>query len=72
MALENKLIAKALFRGAIERGKLRYTVECDLTPRNVYVDPDHWEKIMFNLIGKLRSSALRAKADRQEMRSSIL
>lgn len=24
------------------QAKLRYNVECDLTPRDVYVDPDHW------------------------------
>jgi signal transduction histidine kinase len=42
----------ALFRGAIERGRLEYTVSCDLSQRNVFVDPDHWEKIVFNLIGE--------------------
>ncbi|ORY35646.1 hypothetical protein BCR39DRAFT_511288 [Naematelia encephala] len=41
----------ALFRGAIERAKLRYIVEADLSPRNVFVDLEHWEKIVFNLIG---------------------
>ena len=41
----------ALFRGAIEKAKLSYTVECDLSAHNIYVDPDHWEKIVFNLIG---------------------
>lgn len=48
-----------LFRGAIERAKLRYIVECDLTPRNVYVDPDHWEKLVFNLIGNALKYTMR-------------
>jgi signal transduction histidine kinase len=42
----------ALFRGAIERAKLRYVVEADLSPKDVYVDTEHWEKILFNLIGE--------------------
>lgn len=41
----------AIFRGAIERARLEYTVECDQRPKDVYVDPDHYEKIIFNLIG---------------------
>lgn len=41
----------ALFRGAIERARLQYSVSCDLSPKSVFVDPEHWEKIMFNLIG---------------------
>lgn len=41
----------ALFRGAIERARLEYSVSCDLSSKSVFVDPEHWEKIMFNLIG---------------------
>nr|XP_031864018.1 uncharacterized protein CI109_000662 [Kwoniella shandongensis]KAA5531090.1 hypothetical protein CI109_000662 [Kwoniella shandongensis] len=40
-----------LFRAAIERAGLKYIVECDRSYRNVYVDKEHWEKIIFNLIG---------------------
>ena len=40
-----------LFRGAIERAKLKYILECDVTGEDMFVDPDHWEKIVFNLIG---------------------
>lgn len=52
------LTPQALFRGAIEKvslesvlhtkdadhlkAKLRYIVEADLSPRNVFIDPEHW------------------------------
>ena len=37
----------ALFRGAIERAKLRFVVECDLSSQNTYVDPEHWVGLTF-------------------------
>ncbi|WVF67533.1 hypothetical protein IAT40_002289 [Kwoniella sp. CBS 6097] len=40
-----------LFRGAIEKAKLQYDVDCDVHAHDVYVDLEHWEKIVFNLIG---------------------
>ncbi|BGO94298.1 hypothetical protein NBRC10512_002748 [Rhodotorula toruloides] len=43
-----------LFRDAIERTKIKYTVECDDDPADclpIYMSPDIWEKICFNLIG---------------------
>ncbi|WVQ95095.1 hypothetical protein IAU59_002189 [Kwoniella sp. CBS 9459] len=40
-----------LFRGAIEKAGLRYDVDCDVHAHDVYVDMEHWEKIIFNLIG---------------------
>ncbi|OCF32740.1 hypothetical protein I316_05661 [Kwoniella heveanensis BCC8398] len=40
-----------LFRSAIEKAKLQYTIDCDVRAHNVYVDLEHWEKIVFNLIG---------------------
>lgn len=49
----------ALFRGAIEKAKLHYTVECDLHTKDVYVDPEHWEKIVFNLIGNALKYTMR-------------
>ncbi|CED83965.1 response regulator receiver sensor signal transduction histidine kinase [Phaffia rhodozyma] len=40
-----------LFRSAIEKSGIEYIVECDVTDtRPVYVDPEFWEKICFNLI----------------------
>ena len=48
-----------LFRGAIERARLHYTIDCDLQARDVYVDPDHWEKVIFNLIGNALKYTMR-------------
>jgi signal transduction histidine kinase/DNA-binding response OmpR family regulator len=39
-----------VFRAAIERGGLAFTVRCDPLPAPVYVDRDMWEKIVLNLI----------------------
>ncbi|KAF8521410.1 hypothetical protein BU17DRAFT_87965 [Hysterangium stoloniferum] len=42
----------ALFRTTIEKSHIEFTVDCDTTaPILCYVDPDLWEKIVFNLIG---------------------
>nr|ODN91900.1 hypothetical protein L203_01154 [Cryptococcus depauperatus CBS 7841] len=41
----------ALFKTAFEKAKLRYSIEVDSSPENIFVDPEHWEKIVFNLIG---------------------
>ncbi|ORY04188.1 hypothetical protein K493DRAFT_253700 [Basidiobolus meristosporus CBS 931.73] len=41
----------SLFRSAIEKSGLIYKVECDESGRSVWVDPEMWEKIVFNLIG---------------------
>ncbi|KIY35872.1 hypothetical protein I305_01447 [Cryptococcus gattii E566] len=39
-----------LFKSTIEKAKLKYIIELDTSPENVFVDPEHWEKIVFNLI----------------------
>ncbi|GAA5864241.1 hypothetical protein JCM8547_001304 [Rhodosporidiobolus lusitaniae] len=42
-----------LFRDAIERAKMQYVLECDEDPSDappVYLSPDLWEKVVFNLI----------------------
>ncbi|KAI0035068.1 hypothetical protein K488DRAFT_44039 [Vararia minispora EC-137] len=42
----------SLFRSVIEKSRIEYIVDCEKTDRTVcYVDPDFWEKIVFNLIG---------------------
>ena len=38
------------FRSTIERGGLKYEVQCDPLPEPVYVDRDMWEKVVLNLI----------------------
>ncbi|EIW68283.1 hypothetical protein TREMEDRAFT_69291 [Tremella mesenterica DSM 1558] len=40
-----------LFNGAMDRAKLKFVIETEPCVREVYVDPEHWEKIVYNLIG---------------------
>lgn len=39
-----------IFRGTIERAGLRFILECTPPGGVVYVDPEMWEKIVFNLL----------------------
>jgi signal transduction histidine kinase len=38
------------FRAAVERGGLVLDVDCPPLPRPVVLDPDHWEKVVSNLL----------------------
>jgi PAS domain S-box-containing protein len=40
----------SVFRSAIEKAGLRFTIECAPLPEPVYVDRDMWEKIVLNLL----------------------
>jgi PAS domain S-box-containing protein len=40
----------SVFRSAVERAGLRLIVDCPSLPEPAYVDPDLWEKIVFNLL----------------------
>jgi signal transduction histidine kinase len=40
----------SMFRSAVERGGLIYTVDCQPLPEPIYVDRDMWEKIVLNLL----------------------
>jgi signal transduction histidine kinase/CheY-like chemotaxis protein len=40
----------AVFRSAVERAGLRLVVDCPPLPRPVAVDPEHWERIVTNLL----------------------
>ncbi|GAA6041500.1 hypothetical protein JCM8097_001909 [Rhodosporidiobolus ruineniae] len=53
-----------LFRDAIERTKIEYVVECDADPSDclpVYLSPDIWEKIVFNLVGNAFKYTLKGR-----------
>ncbi|KAG8744044.1 hypothetical protein FRC10_010933 [Ceratobasidium sp. 414] len=42
----------ALFRSAIEKSGIQFEVDCDVGSKQLtYVDPELWEKILFNLVG---------------------
>ncbi|KAG9073553.1 hypothetical protein FS749_015006, partial [Ceratobasidium sp. UAMH 11750] len=42
----------ALFRSAIEKSGIQFEVDCDVgSNQSTYVDPELWEKILFNLVG---------------------
>lgn len=40
----------SVFRAAIEKAGLRFTVDCPALPEPIYVDREMWEKIVLNLI----------------------
>ncbi|ULE33383.1 SpoIIE family protein phosphatase [Mycobacterium sp. IDR2000157661] len=40
----------SVFRSAVERAGLTFTVDCPPLPEAVYVDRDMWEKVIFNLL----------------------
>ncbi|MGW3770286.1 SpoIIE family protein phosphatase [Actinomadura verrucosospora] len=40
----------SVFRSAVDRAGLAYTVECEPLPEPVYVDRDMWEKVILNLL----------------------
>lgn len=43
----------SLFRSPVEKSGMEYNIECDTRPTQpvCYIDPDFWEKIVFNIIG---------------------
>lgn len=40
----------SVFRSAIERAGLQFTVDCEPIPEPIYIDRDMWEKIVLNLV----------------------
>jgi signal transduction histidine kinase/CheY-like chemotaxis protein len=51
------------FRSTIERGGLKYEVQCDPLPEPVYVDRDMWEKIVLNLISNAFKFSFEGRID---------
>jgi hypothetical protein len=50
----------SLFRSAVERSGLLFTVDCPALPDVVYVDRDMWEKVVLNLLSNALKFRLRA------------
>jgi hypothetical protein len=42
----------SMFRKTVEKAGLEFTVDCDLTPHEVYVDREAWEKVVVTLTGQ--------------------
>ncbi|BAU11369.1 response regulator receiver sensor signal transduction histidine kinase [Leptolyngbya sp. NIES-3755] len=40
----------SVFRSTIEQAGIQFTIDCPTLPEAVYVDPEMWEKIVFNLL----------------------
>ncbi|KAG8714935.1 hypothetical protein FRC11_006434 [Ceratobasidium sp. 423] len=52
----------ALFRSTIEKSGIQYVVDCDNTSSQLtYVDPELWEKIVFNIVGNAFKYTLSGK-----------
>jgi signal transduction histidine kinase len=53
----------SVFRSAIERAGLRLVVDCPPLNEHVYVDHDHWEHIVFNLVSNALKFTLRGQIE---------
>ncbi|KAF8312814.1 hypothetical protein DL93DRAFT_2168193 [Clavulina sp. PMI_390] len=52
----------SLFRSTIEKNGIEFKVDCDTSDTSItYVDPEMWEKIVFNLIGNAFKYTLEGK-----------
>ena len=53
----------SVFRSAMEKAGLRYSVQCDPLPEPVYVDREMWEKIVLNLLSNAFKFTLEGEVD---------
>ncbi len=58
----------SVFRSAMERAGLRFTISCDALKEAVFVDQEMWEKIVLNLLSNAFKYTLRGEI-RVELRS---
>ena len=54
----------SVFRSAVERAGLRFTVDCPPLDEPVFVDRDMWEKVVLNLLSNAREVHLRRRHHR--------
>lgn len=53
----------SVFRSAIERAGLKYSIECDALPEPIYVDVEMWEKIVLNLLSNAFKFTLKGEVN---------
>ncbi len=51
----------SLFRSAMEKAGLEFTIDCPSLPEHAYVDAEMWEKIIFNLLSNAYKFTLAGK-----------
>jgi PAS domain S-box-containing protein len=53
----------SVFRSAMQRAGLRYSIQCEELPEPVFVDLDMWEKIVLNLLSNAFKFTLQGNVD---------
>jgi len=53
----------SVFRSAMERAGLKFSIECEALPEPAYVDLEMWEKIVLNLLSNAFKFTMRGKVD---------
>ena len=53
----------SVFRSAMEKAGLRYTVQCDGKSDLVYLDREMWEKVVFNLLSNALKFTMRGEVE---------
>jgi len=49
--ISKSLTYQGLFRSTANAANVDLILDCDVTPHDVYVDREMWEKMLFNLVG---------------------